>query len=108
MSVADPSLMMFTTHGPAADQEEFMTTLSFVDTTQNASAALARRGIALTKLHNDLWRVTRPAGEVLGYVESFPTPAGERYRAKRLVARQGRFLLDGEFWSMNDAVECLC
>ena len=48
-----------------------MTTLSFVDTTRNASAALVRPGIALTRLHNDLWRVTRPAGDVLGYVESF-------------------------------------
>ena len=45
--------------------------------------------------------------DVLGYVESFATAAGERYRAKRLVARQGRFLVDGEFWSMNDALECL-
>jgi hypothetical protein len=107
MSVADPSLIMFTTHGPATDQEEFMTTLSVVDTTRSASATLVRPGIAITRLHNNLWRITRPAGDVLGYVESFPTAAGERYRAKRLVARQGRFLVDGEFWSMNDAVECL-
>lgn len=83
-----------------------VTTHNF-DSTGIASPALVRPGIALTRLHNDLWRVTRPAGDVLGYVESFPTPAGERYRAKRLVPRQGRFLVDGEFWSMNDAVECL-
>ena len=107
MSVADSSLMTFTTQGPAADQEDFMTRLSFADATRNASALLVRPGIVLTRLHNDLWRVTRPTGDVLGYVESLPTPAGERYRAKRLVARQGRFLVDGEFWSMNDAVECL-
>ena len=85
-----------------------MTTLTIVDTTRSASATLMRPGIAITRLHNGLWRITRPAGDVLGYVESFPTAAGERYRAKRLVARQGRFLVDGEFWSMNDAVECLC
>jgi hypothetical protein len=84
-----------------------VTTHSVVDSTRIASPALVRPGIALTRLHNDLWRVTRPAGDVLGYVESFPTPGGERYRAKRLVPRQGRFLVDGEFWSMNDAVECL-
>lgn len=84
-----------------------MTTFGVVETTGNASATLKRPGITLTRLHNDLWRVTRPAGDVLGYVESFPTAAGERFRAKRLVARQGRFLVEGEFWSMADAVDCL-
>jgi hypothetical protein len=68
---------------------------------------LARAGIALVKLRGDLWRMTRPTGEVLGYVERFPTIAGERFRAKRLLARQGRFVVDGEFWSVNDAIECL-
>jgi len=84
-----------------------MTTLSVVEPTPNASVTLVRRGVALTRLRADLWRVTRPAGEVLGYVESFPTPSGQRYRAKRLIARQRRFIVDGEFWSMADAIECL-
>jgi hypothetical protein len=70
-------------------------------------APLARAGIALVKLRGDLWRMTSATGEVLGYVEKFSTSAGERYRAKRLLARQGRFVVDGEFWSVNDAIECL-
>jgi hypothetical protein len=68
---------------------------------------LERAGIALVKLRGDLWRMTRATGEVLGYVEQFPTSAGERFRAKRLLTRQGRFVVDGEFWSVNDAIECL-
>jgi hypothetical protein len=84
-----------------------MTTLTVVEPTSNASATLVRRGVVLARLRDNLWRVTRPAGEVLGYVESFPTAAGQRYRAKRLIARQSRFIIDGEFWSMADAIECL-
>ena len=66
-----------------------------------------RRGISLVQLHDELWRVTRVDGEVLGYVESFLERRGRRYRSKRLMALQKRFLAVGEFWSFDDAVECL-
>jgi hypothetical protein len=66
-----------------------------------------RRGINLVQLHDELWRVTRADGEVLGYVESFLDPRGRRYRSKRLLALQKRFLPMGEFWSFDDAVDCL-
>ena len=72
-----------------------------------APVAPGAAGIALIKLRGDLWRLTRPSGEVIGYVEQFPTPGGARFRAKRLLTRQGRFVVDGEFWSANDAIECL-
>ena len=62
--------------------------------------------IALVELGDALWRVTRPDGDVLGYVESFPTAAGPRYRAKRMLTSQRRFVPIGEFWVMNDAVDC--
>ena len=62
--------------------------------------------IALVELGDALWRVTRPDGDVLGYVESFPTAAGVRYRAKRHLVSQRRFVPIGEFWAMNDAVDC--
>ena len=54
-----------------------------------------------------LWRVTRAGGEVVGYVERFAEERGTRFRAKRLVVRQQRFVPIGEFWSMDDAVQCL-
>ena len=82
-----------------------MTTFDF------ASASLlerpVRNGINLVRLHDDLWRVTRSDGEVLGYVEGFDEPRGRRYRSKRLIALQRRFLPLGEFWSFDDAVDCL-
>ncbi|GAB3035459.1 hypothetical protein GCM10027052_11690 [Parafrigoribacterium mesophilum] len=84
-----------------------MTTLTIVESAAHASTTVVYPGVALARLRGDLWRVTRPVGDVLGYVERFPTPTGERYRAKRLIARQGRFVVDGEFWSMADAIECL-
>lgn len=62
--------------------------------------------IALVELGDALWRVTRPDGEVLGYVEAFSAPGGTRYRAKRMIVRQQRFVPVGEFWLMGDAVDC--
>ncbi len=69
--------------------------------------AARRRGIALVQLHDELWRVTRTDGEVLGYIESFVVPDGRRYRSKRLIPLHRRFLHLGDFWSFDDAVDCL-
>lgn len=65
-----------------------------------------RRGLLVVQLHEQLWRITLPAGDVLGYIERFRAPDGERYRAKRFLPRQRRFLIDGEFWAMDDAIAC--
>lgn len=65
-----------------------------------------RPGITMVQLHDELWRVTRPEGEVLGYVERFAVRDGLRYRAKRFLARQRRFIAMGEFWSIDEAVQC--
>jgi len=65
-----------------------------------------RAGVTLVELNDTLWRVTRPDGDVLGYVESLSEVAGTRYRAKRMIASQQRFVSVGEFWSADDAVEC--
>jgi hypothetical protein len=78
-----------------------MTTLAFA-----GDLTIRRLGIQLTQLHDQLWRVTRPDGDVLGYVEQFDVREGQRYRAKRLIARQRRFIVMGEFWSVDDAIEC--
>jgi hypothetical protein len=64
------------------------------------------RGVTAMQLHDALWRITRPDGEVAGYVERFTETRGTRYRAKRLIVRQQRFVSVGEFWSMDDALEC--
>jgi len=58
------------------------------------------------QLNDDLWRVTRPDGEVLGYIERSSTAAGHRFIAKRMLQRQHRFLPIGEFWALDAAIEC--
>lgn len=78
-----------------------MTTLAFT-----GSRPVARPGLHLVPLNDELWRVTRPSGEVLGYVEQFRVRAGLRFRSKRFIARQRRFVEMGEFWSMDDAIDC--
>ena len=78
-----------------------MTTLDFVGT-----IPAIRPGIALIQLHDALWRITRPDGEVLGYIEQLEEPAGSRFRAKRMLQRQRRFLPIGDFWTIDDALDC--
>ncbi|WP_228498126.1 hypothetical protein [Frigoribacterium sp. VKM Ac-1396] len=65
-----------------------------------------RGGLRLVQVHDDLARVTRAGGEVVGYVERFDDPQGDRYRAKRFLPRQRRFVEIGEFWSRDDATDC--
>ena len=67
----------------------------------------SHRGINCTRLHDALWRVTRGSGEVMGYLERFEEPRGTRYRAKRFLARQRGFVIAGEFWSIDDALDAL-
>lgn len=64
------------------------------------------RGLTVRQLHDGLWRITRPAGDVLGYVEEFVASDGARFRAKRFLPLQHRFRGEGEFWSMDDAIAC--
>lgn len=83
-----------------------MTTLDFVGTAYAGTSTAIRAGVATIQLNDDLWRVTRSTGEVLGYVERATTPAGHRYIAKRMLQRQRRFLPVGEFWTVDDAMDC--
>lgn len=66
----------------------------------------SREGTGLVRLSGSLWRVTRSTGEVLGHIEAFAAEGGTRYRAKRFQPRQRRFVTDGEFWDVNDAIAC--
>ena len=80
-----------------------MTTLAFAENATSTRVS-ARLGVAVVQLHDELWRITKEDGEVLGYIEQFPAEAGQRYRAKRFMVRQRRFIAMGEFWSMDDAI----
>ena len=67
----------------------------------------SRSAPRLVRVNDRLWRVTRQTGEILGYVESFESPGGDRYRAKRYVPRARRFDVLGEFWRIDDATDAL-
>jgi hypothetical protein len=96
-------------------RESAMTILDFAPHLTADSDALAqgafdgaapRLGVASIQLHDDLWRVTRTDGEVLGYIEQVSSSAGTRFVAKRMLQRQRRFLPVGEFWTVDDAMDC--
>jgi hypothetical protein len=91
-----------TTTSSPADQRALATTASTVP----EPLSEVRGGLRLVQVRDDLARVTRAGGEVLGYVERLDDPLGERWRAKRFVARQRRFVEIGEFWSRSDATDC--
>jgi len=74
-----------------------MTTLAFAPTTAD---------VALVQLNDDLWRVTRADGDVLGYIERFLERGLDRFRAKRMIVAKQRFYPVGEFWLMDDALDC--
>jgi hypothetical protein len=77
-----------------------MTTLDFAGTTRSISSS-----VVTVELNDDLWRITRPDGEVLGYVHRWQSAAGVQFHAKRMLQRQRRFLPLGDFWSIDDALD---
>jgi hypothetical protein len=78
-----------------------------------SDAARTRRGIACIELNNGLWRITRDNGAVLGYIEQLAAADSHegggknRFQAKRLRPTGRSFVSAGEFWSFDDAVDCL-
>jgi hypothetical protein len=87
-----------------------MTVLDFV-----GNRPTVRPGLALVELSESLWRVTRTTGEVLGYVDWFFENGDRKYSAKRLLASLAatnpsaahRSALPlGEFWNIQDAIDC--
>jgi hypothetical protein len=106
MSEADHSIVVSHWIGRIHPRKTLMPTLAFVDHDVLSPTPLVRPGIAMVQVHDELWRLTRPDGDVLGYIERFAEPRGDRYRAKRLNALRRRFLVLGEFWSIDDAIDC--
>lgn len=64
-------------------------------------------GIALTPAAPSLWRVLDPAGRIIGHLEVRDGDSGVRYAARRFHGATHRFRELGEFWSPDDALECL-
>ena len=54
-----------------------------------------------------LWRVVDSRGIVIGHLQEAAHPAGVRFRARRLHATAHTFRELGDFWTADEAVECL-
>lgn len=66
-----------------------------------------RTGLSLVRVKDDLWRATVADGRILGHIERRDDADGTTYVAKRLVPAQARFHTLGEFWEIDDAMDCL-
>ncbi len=56
---------------------------------------------------SDLWRVIADDGRVIGHLGRVADGEHVRYRALRYHPGRGRLISIGEFWSADDAVQCL-
>jgi hypothetical protein len=82
-----------------------------IEQTANAitTAPPLRRGtpVRLATAASGLWRVIDARGRIIGHLEANPQHHGVRYRARRFHAASRVFRDLGEFWSADDAVDCL-
>jgi len=66
-----------------------------------------RHGLVRTQVRAALWRVTQPAGAVVGYIERVDEGAVERFRVKRLGRDFRTFVALGDYDSFEDAFDGL-
>ncbi len=67
----------------------------------------ARTGLSLVRVTDDLWRATVADGRILGHIERRDDDNGTTFVAKRLAPAHARFHTLGEFWKIDDALDCL-
>ena len=63
--------------------------------------------VELARAAPALWRVRDASGRVIGHLQALPLADGIRYRARRFHAASRAFRELGEFWSADDAIDCL-
>lgn len=66
-----------------------------------------RNGVRLLPVGPARWRVVARDGVVAGHLEAHGDGPARRFRARRFHAATGAFRDVGEFWSAEEAVECL-
>ncbi|WP_144764292.1 hypothetical protein [Curtobacterium sp. 9128] len=69
--------------------------------------ARSRGDLRILDVRDDLSRVTRSNGEIVGYVDRVQVAGDVAYRARRYVATERRFIELPNVWSVDDAVDCL-
>jgi hypothetical protein len=76
-------------------------------TTPPIDVARQRTGLNLVRVKDDLWRATVADGRILGHIERRIAADGTMFVAKRLAPQSARFHTLGEFWRIDDAMDCL-
>lgn len=65
------------------------------------------RPVRLSAAAPALWRVTDASGIVIGHLQAVAFAQGVRYRARRFHPASRSFRDLGDFWSADDAVDCI-
>lgn len=63
--------------------------------------------VRLMPAASGLWRVVDGKGRIIGHLETVAQRHGVRYRARRFHAAARAFRDLGDFWSADDAIDCL-
>jgi hypothetical protein len=69
--------------------------------------ARSRGDLRILDVRDDLSRVTRANGEIVGYVDRVDVAGDTAYRARRYVAAERRFVELPNVWDADDAVDTL-
>ncbi|MFB7891294.1 hypothetical protein ACFC1I_03735 [Microbacterium sp. NPDC056044] len=75
--------------------------------TSSTPLPISRTRMRLVPAAPSLWRVLEPGGRVIGHLQEVAQAGGTRFRARRYSAAAHAFRDLGDFWSADDAVECL-
>ncbi|MBE7163176.1 MAG: hypothetical protein INR72_18215 [Williamsia herbipolensis] len=69
--------------------------------------ARSRGDLRILDVRDDLSRITRANGEIVGYVDRVDVAGDQAYRARRYVTAERRFVELPTVWSADDAVDTL-
>ncbi|MDZ8172373.1 hypothetical protein [Microbacterium xanthum] len=79
-----------------------------ISTTDSSAPHLSRpTPLRLQPAAFGLWRVVDRHGRILGHLQRAADDGAARWRARRLSPIRHGFLDLGDFWSADDAVECI-
>lgn len=78
-----------------------------IDTADRAPHLAQGERYRLAAAGPGLWRVLGPGGLIMGHLQTLALEHGSKYRARRFHAASGRLRDVGDFWSADEAVECL-
>lgn len=69
--------------------------------------ARTRGTLQVLDVRDDLSRISRANGEIVGYIDRIDVAGGPAYRARRYVAAERRFVALPNVWNADDAVDML-